>query len=139
MVVAGLSIERRHAPAGFPDGWNEYEAIAGRRVVGRVVYFMPSGSNAAECWIQDLWVEREMRGRGIAGELLNLALDDARRAKCQRVWGEFSPYDATTRRHVEAFFKLRGFAVGAEPGTSGRELIMLSLPQEKSSEERRAS
>jgi GNAT superfamily N-acetyltransferase len=134
MVVAGLAIERRCAPAGFPDSWNEYEAIA-----GRIVYSMPFGSNAAECWTHKSWGQHEMRGRGIADQLLSLALDEARQTKCERVWGEFRPYDATTRRHVEAFFKLRGFAVGAEPGTSGRELIMLSLPQEKSSHERRAS
>lgn len=119
-------VKREHHSLPYEDCWHEYLAFDGDRVVGRVASFeIPLGSK--DCWINDLWVEREHRRKGIGRELLKKTMENAQAHDYRRIMGELVPYDNAPMRTVRQFYGALGFDMVDNWEDTQRSVAMLRL------------
>jgi ribosomal protein S18 acetylase RimI-like enzyme len=65
-------------------GWQNYTAFSGIEITGNVMLFIKSMHDSIG-WIEDLFVHRNWRKRGIGKYLLHTALDQFQQIDIQRV------------------------------------------------------
>jgi GNAT superfamily N-acetyltransferase len=115
--------KRKFAVAPYAESWHEYEAFENKRLAGRLICFeAPAGSR--DCWVHDIWVMEEHRGKGLGTKLLKRALADARTHNYARVLGAIRSYDNASATAVEQLFTSQGFTVVPNwEGTRGRMAV----------------
>lgn len=123
-AISSTFRKRSFNVAPYEDKWIEWEAFHGEQLAGRVVCFEAAPK---DCWIHDLWVDRDHRGSGLGSELLRRAVDTATSRGYLRVLGELRPYDESPTTRVEAFFRRHGFGVNHNWDGLGHAVIILAL------------
>ena len=74
---------------------------------------------ADDCWVEDLYVRQEARGRGVGQALVGLALERARGRGCGRV-----ELDVNERNSAAlALYERLGFQISHKP-PGGRDVLM---------------
>jgi GNAT superfamily N-acetyltransferase len=75
------------------------------------VHFLYHTSTWAEsvCYLQDLFVDPALRGRGIARALIEAVADEARSAGAARLYWLTHEHNATARRLYDAVGAFHGF------------------------------
>jgi GNAT superfamily N-acetyltransferase len=83
----------------------------GGRLVGIVHYLLHphAWSQAEVCYLQDLFVDANERGRGYARALIDGVAEDARRRGCFRLYWLTQESNATARRLYDAVARYTGF------------------------------
>ncbi len=80
------------------------------RLVGIAHFFIHPNTSAADvCYLQDLFTEAGLRGRGVGGKLIQAICDWARQRDCGRVYWQTHESNATARRLYDKVGKNRGF------------------------------
>ena len=124
---SGFHVEKRaHNAPPYKDCWHEYLAFEEDEIVGRISAIEnPPGSR--DCWINDLWVEREYRGKGVGSELLMAIMEDARIRSYRRLMGYLTPYDKVPMETVKRFYRGFGFDMVDDWENGLRPVAMLNL------------
>lgn len=83
--------------------------------------FRPSVWTASDdCWLEDLYVEPEARGKGLGAALVELALDRARARGCRRI--ELDTNEANGA--ALALYERLGFSPRSKTSGHGRDLFL---------------
>jgi GNAT superfamily N-acetyltransferase len=104
---AATALDRRHLETVLDSGATTlFIAKEGATIVGTlslIVY--PVLSNKKKAWIEDVVVDRDARGRGIAGLLLDAAFDHARKQGVKKI----DLTSANSRAAAHELYEKKGF------------------------------
>jgi ribosomal protein S18 acetylase RimI-like enzyme len=81
-------------------------------------YRLSVWTGAEDCWLEDLFVSERARGGGYGRELVEAALDSARKRGCRRIELDVNEQNTTALR----FYESLGFTT--EPKPPGRTLFV---------------
>ncbi|WP_433061483.1 GNAT family N-acetyltransferase [Dactylosporangium sp. CS-033363] len=81
--------------------------------------FHPSTTGGDVCYLQDLFTDAELRGRGVARALIAAVAEVARNQGCERVYWHTREDNATARRLYDKVAENRGFIQYVVPLTPG--------------------
>ena len=91
--------------------------------VAQVRYRLSAWTGADDCWIEDVFVEEEARGRGLGRRLLEGCVERARRRGCQRI-----QLDANERNEgALALYRSLGFESGSPARWDGGRDLYFTL------------
>ncbi|MFF8293248.1 GNAT family N-acetyltransferase [Streptomyces sp. NPDC016309] len=111
--------QRVEPPAMYERAWGEFLAGARMharvarldgRVVGITHFFVHANTSGPDvCYLQDLFTDPAVRGRGVARALIAAVADWAREQGCVRVYWNTHESNATARRLYDKVAENRGF------------------------------
>jgi len=83
------------------------------RIAGIVHYLFHRSTNRMgdACYLQDLFTDEALRGRGIGGRLIEAVYDEARKAGVTRVYWQTHAGNETARRVYDKLAQHQGFIV----------------------------
>jgi GNAT superfamily N-acetyltransferase len=121
--------ERSLDDAAYDRAWREIASDArlhGRgawldgRLVG-IAHFLvhPSSSEPDLCYLEDLFTDPEVRGRGVASALIGAVRDWAREHGCGSVYWQTHESNAVARRLYDELATFEGFVVYTLPVDRG--------------------
>jgi GNAT superfamily N-acetyltransferase len=92
------------------DGIHGLAATLDGRVVGIAHYFFHTAIWVpAVCYLQDLFVDESVRGKGIARALIAAVADEARKQHAQRLYWNTQEHNKTARLLYDKVAKFNGF------------------------------
>ncbi|WP_433219946.1 GNAT family N-acetyltransferase [Dactylosporangium sp. CS-047395] len=113
----------------YEQAWHDFRrddrihALVARldgRAVGLTHFlFHPSTTAGDVCYLQDLFTDADLRGRGVARALIAAVAEEARRKGCERVYWHTREDNATARRLYDKVAENRGFIQYVVPLTTG--------------------
>jgi ribosomal protein S18 acetylase RimI-like enzyme len=79
-------------------------------------------TEAGDCWLEDIFIEEQARGRGMGRELMEAAFSQARERGCRRMELDVNEANAAAL----ALYESLGFSSWSDP-PGGRNLLMRRL------------